>query len=142
MQAMFKTYEDNFDQMSKSIFGTFQTTIVLHTSSTTAGYPTFLTDLTNYSMPEKDMDEAALAFRQRHLARRPTHSQRKLGQGFTISERNTPALFGVGKIDRIPAQLLHALARRQKKNGLVSGRVAVLREGVANLAGKVRQLRF
>ncbi len=49
------------------------------------------------------------------------------GVTLTLSERNTPALFGAGRIDAIPSEVLVAVAKSQPDE--VRGRISRLREG-------------
>ena len=137
-QQMTRAFDDNMEQMSKSIFGTFQTSMVLHKSSTEAGYDDFLAQLSSYEMPTwgEDLDDAGRQRLIEKLSAQPTSAYRKNNIRFVISQRNSPALFGVGKIDRVPEGLLDSIAKRQRERGKVSGRVARLRDGVGKFGWK------
>ena len=63
------------------------------------------------------------------------HSQRQGAFVITKSQRNTTALFGAGLIDSIPTTALEAIATQQKKNPVISGRVARLKDGRAGRFG-------
>jgi CxxC motif-containing protein (DUF1111 family) len=65
--------------------------------------------------------------RDRRPRDRSPHPRRINGATLTFSERNTPALFGAGRIDAIPPEVLLAVAQSQPSE--VRGRVSRLREG-------------
>lgn len=136
MKEMATQFEDNMEEMSKTIFGTFQTSMVLHKSSTDPGYDEFIANLTDYPMPASSMNEAGRRTQEHKLSEQPTAAFTKNGLRMIVSQRNTPALFGLGKIDRVPAGLLHKIANHQMKRGVVSGRVAKLKDGVGKFGWK------
>lgn len=55
------------------------------------------------------------------LAESPIHIVRKETINAIVSQRNTPALFGAGRIDSIDRADLSALALEQRRQGIVSG---------------------
>ena len=83
--------------------------------------------------PAQDPIEAQIHALKEEMARdRRPHDrapQRRRSHGVTLSlsERNTPALFGAGRIDAIPDEVLIAAAKRQPEE--VRGRLSRLREG-------------
>lgn len=46
-----------------------------------------------------------------------------------VFQRNTTALFGAGLIDRVPSQLIEAVARAQRAHPEISGRPSTLKDG-------------
>lgn len=142
MQEMAKQFDDNMEEISKTIFGTFQTSMVLHKSSTDPGYEEFLGSLmeegslTDYPMRTSSLDKDARREQERKLSEQPTVALEKSGLRMIVSQRNTPPLFGLGKIDRVPVGLLNRIANHQKKRGVVSGRVAKLKDGVGKFGWK------
>lgn len=137
-EEMTKAFDENMEQMSKTIFGTFQSSMVLHKASTEEGYDNFLVQLSDYDMPssEGDIDQDERRIRSEQLATQPTSAHTKNNLRFVISQRNSPPLFGLGRIDRVPAGLLHNIAKRQRERGRVTGRVAKLRDGVGKFGWK------
>jgi RNA polymerase sigma factor (sigma-70 family) len=63
----------------------------------------------------------------RRTRERSSNSSSVNGFNLTLVERNTPALFGVGRIDEIPSEVLVAMAESQPRE--VRGRVGRTREG-------------
>jgi CxxC motif-containing protein (DUF1111 family) len=105
----------------------FTPNLVLHRFSSDHRYGVLREQLTGKKSPFNPSPEER-ALLQRELARTPL-SDAKPSPGFQprefqllLTQRNTPALFGAGIIDAIPAHTLHELARAQQ-NGRISGRV-------------------
>ncbi len=115
---------------------------VLHRYGTDAGYNTwrrdFLQPPTEKPAPGKPglIHEPAAARIQRIVAQtapanrsreRSTRLDMGSGVNLRVSERNTPALFGVGQIDAIPAEVIVEAGRLQPAG--VQGRVGRSRDG-------------
>jgi len=99
--------------------------IVLHRFSTDPGYSIFRTRIAGTS------SFSALA-EQRDEARSKTKNTTRIIGDFTllVSERNAPALFGSGKIDTIPDEVIEAAAGETLLDfPEVHGRVAKLKDG-------------
>lgn len=58
------------------------------------------------------------------IAARPVVAGRNKDFDFYLSQRNSPPLYGLGVIDRIPPKQLMKLVEKQAKDGRVSGRMA------------------
>src|SRR5262249_53576951 len=115
---------------------------LLHRYSTDPGYPAWLSRLLD---PPSDAQvkaassrrEDPVASRIQALRERSSPDRRRRdpssnspsvnGFNLTFVERNTPTLFGVGRIDEIPSELIIAMAESQPRE--VRGRVARTREG-------------
>ncbi|MCA1686499.1 MAG: hypothetical protein LC745_11105, partial [Planctomycetia bacterium] len=59
----------------------------------------------------------------------PVSHATRLGFRMVVSERNSPALFGAGRIDAIPDSVIEAEAFRQSYSTGLAGRVSRLRDG-------------
>lgn len=124
--------------------------IVLHRGATYAGYQAWRDNaaqgaLRAASFPNLEMFDAnsgtnsnttsqavPRVHRQQRLRvqqQQPSTMQARLGN-FTVtrSQRNATALFGAGRIEGISKETLVALAEQQRKGGVVSGRVPLLKD--------------
>jgi RNA polymerase sigma factor (sigma-70 family) len=115
---------------------------LLHRYSTDPGYPAWRSRLldppgdgqtkTASNRGEDPVARRIQALRERSSPdsrQRDSSSNSPAANGFTLTlvERNTPALFGVGRIDEIPSEVIVAMAESQPRE--VRGRVARTREG-------------
>jgi RNA polymerase sigma factor (sigma-70 family) len=115
---------------------------LLHRYSTDPGYPAWLSRLldppgdaqarTASNRREDPVAGRIQALRERSSPdrrRRDPSSNSPVVNGFNLNfvERNTPALFGIGRIDEIPSEVIIAMAESQPRE--VRGRVARTREG-------------
>lgn len=100
---------------------------VVHDRSTRSGYDAIRNSLADHVpggidqhwfIPSERTGEA--------IAARPVIAGRYESVDYYLSQRNSPALFGLGEIDRINKSRLHVLAARQaeKSDGEITGRVA------------------
>lgn len=108
-----------------SEFGSLNIETVLHDRSTHPGYEEIRGRLADY-VPG-GIDDAWFQPAKRTvsaIADRPVIAGRHEDVDFYLSQRNPPALFGLGLIDMITPRRLEALAVDQAKDGRVSGRVA------------------
>jgi CxxC motif-containing protein (DUF1111 family) len=99
--------------------------LVLHRFSTDPDYAAFCRKLTG--LDSSDLDQMrARALSERELGRR--HSIDNFV--FLLSERNTPPLFGSGKIDTIPDEEIMSAAEKRFPNfPEITGRVSRLKDG-------------
>jgi len=101
--------------------GAFVPAIVLHQFSTDDRYASARQRLMGKPWIQVEDDEAALATL---LKRSPHRLLNPTGSTYLVhSQRNTPALFGIGLIDQIPDKLILDQANREKRFG-VRGRVS------------------
>jgi RNA polymerase sigma factor (sigma-70 family) len=116
--------------------------VLLHRYSTDPGYPAWRSRLLD---PQREGQAKATANRgedpvasrirtlrertspDRRMRDRSPNSAPVNGFNLTLVERNTPALFGAGKMDQIPSEVLAAVAASQPRQ--VRGRVGRTREG-------------
>ena len=85
------------------------------------------------SGPLREQDDAGSPVRDRSLSLKPSKDF-----NFTLSERNTPALFGAGRIDAIPSEVLVAVAAAAAGRGPGPGQPHTGRAGSAGSAGRRR----
>ena len=101
--------------------GEFVPAIVLHQFSTDPRYAEARRMLLGNAWTKVEDDEAALA---KMLKRNPHRLLNPAGQAYLIhSQRNTPALFGIGLIEQVPDELIVEQQNRKKRFG-VRGRVS------------------
>lgn len=100
---------------------------------------TFFAARTDTATPHPvDLDQASDELNQNTSRHRRRFSRSLFENDLFIvhqSERNTTALFGNGLIDAVPDAVLEEMERQQKKAGIVSGRVARLKDGKAGRFG-------
>lgn len=104
-------------------------TVTLHRYGVAADYEPWRQTMLDIDVPHDLSPEKAEERRaeiERHLAAQaPVFRVRHGVHHLQVSQRNTPALFGAGTIDRIPSEDIRRLALEQsRKRGGVSGRVA------------------
>lgn len=110
-------------------FSETQATVVLHTFSTEPDYERWRYEALGL-IPRKTLSPeqqllALASAEQRSRRRKPVTEFKRNSVHFILSQRNTPALFGAGLIDQVPALLLTSLASEQAARFPgVSGRVA------------------
>lgn len=99
-------------------------------------HPGFQNRTFNLVLHKFGTDPEYAAWRRELLAHSPRREDDPVqefqidGHRFQHSQRNTPALFGAGLIDSIPAEVLKQVAQRQAASpGLVSGRVVLTLSG-------------
>jgi CxxC motif-containing protein (DUF1111 family) len=103
-------------------------TVVLHRFGTTTDYEPWRQSLLDIDVsdglsPEK-AEERRAAIARRQSAHGPVGRVRHGAHQLLVSQRNAPALFGAGLIDRIPKEEIQRLAAEQSERGGVSGRAA------------------
>ena len=80
---------------------------------------------------------------ERYTAARPVPAIAAGGLRFHKSQRNTPALFGLGLLDQIPDAFLHELARRQPaQQPGITGRVAPTSKGAGRFGWRGQTARL
>lgn len=80
---------------------------------------------------------------ERYLAARPVPPVSAEGLRFHKSQRNTPALFGLGLLDKIPDMFLQELARRQPQlHPEISGRVGPTDNGAGRFGWRAQTARL
>ena len=112
--------EDNFGRTL------FNRTLVLHKFSTDLHYDVVLKPFKKAEILSEleDRDRPAA---ERKVATRPKRKFRagpKSAVHAILSQRNSPALFGLGMLDRVNETVLRQVEESQRKKGLVSGTVA------------------
>jgi CxxC motif-containing protein (DUF1111 family) len=104
--------------------------VVLHRSSTDDHFAATRYALLGIRPAARSNEEAMVALAQGEMDSTRRRSAEVNGFGFTLSERNTTALFGSGAIDAIPDDLLLAAAEARFEDfPEVSGRVSKLQGG-------------
>ena len=108
--------------------------IILHRFGASDEYAPWRERILDIDVPEGlSPVQAALrrkAIRRRTARQRPVETIRHNGVPLLLSQRNTPALFGAGTIDRISAEDMRAIEREQaKRHSGESGRVPPAGEG-------------
>ena len=104
--------------------------ILLHKYSTDARYDELLERFEQFALPfgsDPKQHQAAIG----RLATAPVGKDKQGKTQFAVSQRNTPALFGTGAIDRIPRQQLVAIAQKQRNLGIVSGRLSTAKNSTS-----------
>ncbi len=117
--------------------------IVLHRSGTYAGYREWRDNAAQGSLQAQTIESLELFAaeskgtrslwsgdpRQRARQEQQLNMQTQLGNfAITRSQRNATALFGAGLIEGVTRETLEQLAAQQSKDGVVSGRVPLLKD--------------
>lgn len=105
--------------------GALSFTTVVHDHSTRPGYATIRAQLA--TLVPDGVEDAWIQPDQRSvtaIARQPVLAGRHATVDFYLSQRNTPALFGIGTIESIGEARIRALAEKQaaRSDGKISGR--------------------
>ena len=106
--------------------GSMAAEVVVHEKSTRPFYDLIRRRIADF-VPGGIADEWFLQEKRTSAAigEQPVIAGRKADLDFYLSQRNSPPLFGLGLIDRVPMTTLERISRAQKTRGKVSGRIGV-----------------
>lgn len=117
---------------------TLRDSIVLHKFSTDAKYNASRQRFVGLEMPVSVADESR-DLAEKWVANKPVRVvPHQSGINMMMSQRNSPALFGIGLINRVPDELLRNLEQAQSQRGLVSGRVSDVGDRVGKFGWKAQ----
>ena len=104
----------------------FNRTLVLHKFSTDQQYNLILKPFRQVEMLSQveDRDRPTAERKLASQPKRKFQSEPNSPIHAILSQRNSPALFGLGLIDRVSERDLREIQRNQRKKGLVSGKIA------------------